>query len=165
MMQGYETQPYKVVKNYDMFELRYYPSVAMVQTESDTESGQNFRKLFQYISGSNESNLKIAMTTPVHMEKKGNKEKMAFVLPSSIEIPPEPQNENVQIVQSKEAYFAAIGYGGYSTKSKSEYYTKILKENLNENKLKIQGDPILLGYNSPYKFFNRLNEIIIEVAY
>ena len=96
MMQGYETQPYKVVKNYDMFELRYYPSVAMVQTESDTESGQNFRKLFQYISGSNESNLKIAMTTPVHMEKKGNKEKMAFVLPSSIEIPPEPQNKNVQ---------------------------------------------------------------------
>jgi len=99
------------------------------------------------------------------MEKKGNKEKMAFVLPSSIEIPPEPQNKNVQIIQSKEAYFAAIGYGGYSTKGKSEYYTKILKENLNENKLKIQGDPILLGYNSPYKFFNRLNEIIIEVAY
>jgi hypothetical protein len=64
MLQGYESQPFKMIKSYDNFEIRYYPSVAMVQTQSSPGSEQNFRKLFQYISGSNESNLKIAMTTP-----------------------------------------------------------------------------------------------------
>ena len=75
MSQGYESQPYKLIKDFEVFEIRYYPSVHMVQTESTETSGNNFSKLFQYISGSNESNLKIAMTTPVHMEKKGGKER------------------------------------------------------------------------------------------
>ena len=46
MIQGYETQPYDLIKTYDDFEIRYYPSVAMVQTESSPGSEQNFRKLF-----------------------------------------------------------------------------------------------------------------------
>ena len=165
MIQGYETQPYELVKSYATFELRFYPSVAMVQTESNPGSEQNFRKLFRYISGSNASNLKIAMTTPVHMEKSEDTNKMAFVLPASIENPPAPQNESVRIIQSKEAYFAAIEYGGYSNSVKTKYYTQQLQKSLKKNKIKVVGLPVVLGYNSPYKFFNRRNEIIIEVAY
>jgi len=165
MLQGYDSQPFKMIKSYDNFEIRYYPSVAMVQTQSSPGSEQNFRKLFQYISGSNESNLKIAMTTPVHMEKTAGNEKMSFVLPSNIKQAPSPQNKSVKIIQSKEAYFAAIEYGGYSNTSKVNYYTKLLQESLEENKIKFTGPPVVLGYNSPYKFFNRRNEIIIEIDY
>jgi len=165
MSQGYETQPYKLIKDFEVFEIRYYPSVHMVQTESTETSGNNFSKLFQYISGSNESNLKIAMTTPVHMEKKGGEEKMAFVIPSSIKTPPEPQNENVRLIQSKAAYFAALKYSGYTNKAKSDFYTEKLREHINNKGLKILGEAVVLGYNSPYKFFNRLNEIIIEIDY
>ncbi|MDA7777682.1 heme-binding protein [Flavobacteriaceae bacterium] len=164
MTQGYETQPYEVIDLYDDFELRYYPSVAMVQTESSPGSEQNFRALFQYISGSNESKLKIAMTTPVHMEKTEGKNKMAFVLPSNLKEPPTPKNKNVQIIRSKAAHFAAIEYGGYSNSNKSKYYTKLLQESLSQNGIKRVGSPIVLGYNSPYKFINRRNEIIIEVV-
>tara|TARA_B100001175_G_scaffold310858_1_gene314493 strand:+ start:358 stop:861 length:504 start_codon:yes stop_codon:yes gene_type:complete len=163
MIQGYETQPYNLIKTYDDFEIRYYPSVAMVKTESSPGAEQNFRKLFQYISGSNESGLKIAMTTPVHMEKTEGKNKMAFVLPSSLKSPPSPKNKNVEIVRSKEAYFAAIQYGGYSNISKVKFYTDLLKKSLGQNGIKVNGSPIILGYNSPYKFFNRRNEIMIEV--
>ena len=163
MIQGYETQPYNLIKTYDDFEIRYYPSVAMVKTESSPGSEQNFRKLFQYISGSNESGLKIAMTTPVHMEKTEGKNKMAFVLPSSLKSPPSPKNKNVKIVRSKEAYFAAIQYGGYSNISKVKLYTDLLKKSLAQNGIKVNSSPIILGYNSPYKFFNRQNEIMIEV--
>lgn len=165
MTQGYESQPYELIKNYDSFELRYYPSVSMAQTESNPGSEQNFRKLFKYISGSNESNLKIAMTKPVHMEKVEGKNKMSFVLPSGIETPPSPTNENIRIIQSKEAYFAAIRYGGYSNISMAKYYTSLLKESLENNKIVVIGNPIFLGYNSPYKFFNRRNEIVIEVIF
>lgn len=165
MSQGYESQPFKQIKSYDNFDIRYYPTVAMVQTKSSPGSEQNFRKLFQYISGFNESNLKIAMTTPVHLEKTEGSEKMSFVLPSNLEQAPRPQNKSVKIIQSKEAYFAAIEYGGYSNTSKINYYTKLLQESLEKNKIKFKGPPVILGYNSPYKFFNRKNEIIIEVNY
>jgi hypothetical protein len=90
---------------------------------------------------------------------------MSFVLPSNIKQAPSPQNKSVKIIQSKEAYFAAIEYGGYSNASKVNYYTKLLQESLEENKIKFTGPPVVLGYNSPYKFFNRRNEIIIEVDY
>ena len=103
------------------------------------------------------------MTTPVHMEKTEGKNKMAFVLPSSLKSPPSPKNKNVEIVRSKEAYFAAIQYGGYSNISKVKFYTDLLKKSLGQNGIKVNGSPIILGYNSPYKFFNRRNEVMIEV--
>lgn len=165
MLQGYETQPYELIKNYEAFELRYYPSVAMVQTVSNPGSEQNFRRLFRYISGSNETNLKITMTTPVHIEQTESKNKMAFVLPSNLKKPPSPSHAAVELIQSKEAYFAAIQYAGYSNSSKVRYHTNLLKESLEQLGIKVIGNPIVLGYNSPYKFYNRRNEIIIEVLY
>ena len=64
IMQGYETQPYKVVSSFNEIEIRYYPSVKLVETESVSEENQNFSRLFRYISGANNNNQKIAMTTP-----------------------------------------------------------------------------------------------------
>ena len=67
-MQGYETQPYQVIDTIEAIEIRYYPSVKLVQTESLSEENQNFSRLFRYITGANNTNQKIDMTTPVHMK-------------------------------------------------------------------------------------------------
>lgn len=165
MTQGYETQPYQVIKKYDRFELRYYPPAQMVTAESPLSSNQNFNLLFQYISGANADNLKIPMTTPVHMSQNSGQKKMSFVLPKQLTEPPLPKNQRVQLTQSKATYFVAIQYGGYSNSTKTAYYTDALKKALLEEGFKPLGTPINLGYNSPYKFFNRRNEILFEVDF
>ena len=165
-MQSYESQPYEVVASFEAFEIRYYPSVKLVQTESNVGSNINFNRLFRYISGANKNNQKIAMTTPVHMQNDNTKQRMAFVLPASFnEKPPPPTSKDIQIVSSKSGYYAAIRYGGYSNVEKVNYYTQQLQQHLSNQQIETIGGPVVLGYNAPYKFFNRKNEIIIEVTY
>tara|TARA_A100001011_G_C14306885_1_gene843573 strand:- start:675 stop:1220 length:546 start_codon:yes stop_codon:yes gene_type:complete len=165
-MQGYETQPYQVIDTIEAIEIRYYPSVKLVQTESLSEENQNFSRLFRYISGANNTNQKIAMTTPVHMKSENKSQKMAFVLPASFnENPPKPVSDQVKIISSKAGYFAAIRYGGYSNVEKVKYFTDKLQKTLNTINIESLGIPTLLGYNAPYKFYNRRNEIIIEITY
>ena len=37
-------------------------------------------------------------------------------------------------------------------------------ESLKDNDIEIIGNPIVLVYNSPYKIFNRKNEILIKIS-
>ena len=73
--QGYETQKYEVIKQIEDIEIRFYPPSLMAKVDS----GGGFSKLFQYISGKNDKNQKIAMTTPVHMTNENNKSTMVFL--------------------------------------------------------------------------------------
>ena len=75
-----ETQSYEVLKNIDGCEIRFYPPVMMAKYTSDN-GRSGFGKLFKYISGNNDGETKISMTTPVHMEKSESENSMAFVLP------------------------------------------------------------------------------------
>ena len=77
MGQKYETQPFRVVKNLQGLEIRYYPPVMKIQSDN------NFGDLFGYISGKNQDKAKIAMTTPVYMKDSDGQEVMEFVLPNS----------------------------------------------------------------------------------
>jgi hypothetical protein len=139
--------------------------MASYLSESNNSSG--FRYLFRYISGANESQTKISMTTPVHMEKtlKGNS--MAFVLPRKFqpETTPSPQESKVQIHQSEEGYFAAIRYSGYTNVTKEKKFTEQLEKSLKSEGIKIMGRPVVLVYNSPYNFINRRNEICIPIEW
>ena len=62
--QSYETQKYNLIDKSDDFEIRYYPKSIKARVVSTSNSNNNFRKLFSYISGNNKTNEKIAMTTP-----------------------------------------------------------------------------------------------------
>ena len=159
--QDTEIQPYEVIKAIDSVEIRFYPSATLVQTSG----GNNFGKLFRYISGSNESEEKIAMTAPVYMSE--DKSEMAFVMPLDVHQKgaPEPMGKNVSLRITEPRYVAAIRYGGYTNASKEATYTKRLMKALEDNSIEAKGAVEFLGYDSPYKFYNRRNEVMVEIAY
>ncbi len=159
--QDTEIQPYEVVKILNEVEVRYYPSATLVETNGDN----NFGKLFQYISGNNEGSEKIAMTAPVYMSE--DKSEMAFVMPLEVHEKgaPTPKGKNVNLRITEPRHVAAIRYGGYTNASKEAAHKKQLLETLEANGIEPLGDVEFLGYDSPYKFYNRRNEVIVKVSY
>lgn len=163
-IQGYETQAYNVVERIDAIEIRYYPSAMKVKVESPLARNRNFNALFRYISGNNEANEKIAMTTPVYMRNTSKRQTMEFVLPAKFkDEAPQPRGAGVEVYQSEPGYFAAIRYSGYSNASKEKNYTQALLTILSKANKKVTGSPVVLSYDAPYKFYNRRNEILVEV--
>ena len=159
--QNTEIQSYQVIKEIDSVEIRFYPSATLVQTSG----GNNFGKLFRYISGSNESKEKIAMTAPVYLNQ--DKSEMAFVMPLDVHQKgaPKPISENISLYVTEPRYVAAIRYGGYTNSSKEAIHTKRLMKALELKGIETKGDIEFLGYDSPYKFYNRRNEVMMEIVY
>ena len=161
-----ETQYYEVLKNIAGCEIRFYPPVMMAKYTSDN-GRSGFGKLFKYISGNNDGETKISMTTPVHMEKSESENSMAFVLPKSFnkENAPKPNDASLVVYESDSRHYAAIEYSGYTDEVKEKENTDKLKKILNEQNIEIVGDSKILVYNSPYKIVFRRNEILIPISY
>ncbi len=159
-------QPYKIIENIAGSEIRYYPAVMMAKHKSKNP-GKGFGKLFNYISGNNNTETKIAMTTPVHIKKSQAENSMTFVLPKKFNInnAPLPNDNSLEVFEGGKGYFAAIKYSGYTNESKEKVFAEKLKSVLKELDIKVSGEPVILVYNSPYKLINRRNEIIIPVIY
>ena len=166
VMAQVEMQSYSVIQKISEAEIRFYPPVMMAKhTSGSQDSG--FGKLFGYISGNNTDNTKIAMTTPVHMEKKTAENSMAFVLSKkfSDHNTPQPIDPSLKVFEDRGGYFAAIKYSGYTSASKEKKYTETLQKILNKEKITPSGTPKILVYNSPYKIINRRNEILIPIKF
>lgn len=163
----YETQKYDVIVSDDDFEIRFYHSSLKAKVVSNRNANGNFYKLFQFISGNNSKGEKIAMTTPVYMKNDERSNTMEFVMPSSynIESISKPNDESIEIYESQPKYFACIRYGGYSNSKKFNMYSKKLIEKLSGLNIKTVGDLFYVSYNSPYKVFNRRNEVMAEIEY
>ena len=165
MSQKYETQEYEVVDEIDKIEIRYYPSAPMIRVSSNQSRNNNFGKLFRYIAGNNNNEVKIAMTTPVYMSDQSKT--MEFVLPKKFlsgEIPV-PNDNDLEAYISKPKYYAAIKYSGYSNNKKEENYRQELVNALQHSNLKILSEYFVLSYDAPTKFYNRRNEILIQVDF
>jgi hypothetical protein len=167
-----EKQKYRVVKIEEGFEIRFYPKAMFATIQS---SGTNykqvassgFRKLAGYIFGGNDQRKSIAMTAPVRMEMSGNGSSMSFVMPEKYDATslPKPKDATVQIKESKESYEAVIAFGGYANDEKIIDYTNKLVALLNKKNIKIVGGYNFLGYNAPFEFFGRKNEISIPIEW
>jgi len=103
----------------------------------------------------------------VYMKNNDNSNTMEFVMPSSykLESISKPNDDSVVLYESKAKHFACVRYGGYSNSSKFESNSKKLIEKLSELNIKTVGDLFYVSYNSPYKVFNRRNEVMIEIEY
>jgi SOUL heme-binding protein len=167
-----ETQKYRVVKKEDGFEIRFYPKATFATIRS---SGSNykqvasggFRKLAGYIFGGNDQNKSIAMTAPVRMEMSEKGSAMSFVMPEKYDMAslPKPKDATVEIKQSEPVYAAVITFGGYANDEKINDYNNKLVALLEKKKIKIIGRFNFLGYNAPFQFIGRKNEISIPIEW
>ena len=105
------------------------------------------------------------MTAPVHMDINDSMSAMSFVMPSAYENKtlPAPNDSNVILEKSKAEYVAVIKFSGYATDTKIEHYSKQLKSILIERGISFHGNFRFLGYNPPYQFIGRRNEIIVSI--
>lgn len=167
-----ETQVYRVIKTEKDFEIRFYPPATLATVTSSAKlykelSSPGFRKLANYIFGGNQSNTSISMTTPVHMDINDTASTMSFVMPSAYtkDNLPRPNDPNVIISTSSEDYVAAIRFSGYASDSEIKKYSTKLREALIANGIEFYGNFRFLGYNAPYQFWGRRNEIIVSIRW
>lgn len=165
-----EKQKYKLVHSEKEFEIRYYPSatLATVYTTANSYkqiSTPGFRKLANFIFGGNETNTKISMTSPVHMDINQNMSAMSFVMPSKYEEQrlPAPNDASVILEKSEAEYVAVRRFRGYASDAKISSYSEKLKSALDHQGITYRGNFRFLGYNPPYQFIGRKNEIIVSI--
>jgi hypothetical protein len=182
-----EEQPFEVVRRYDGFELRRYPShvVAEVSVELPFEQAGNaaFRYLFGYITGQNRSRTSVAMTAPVvqsggaaqkvamtapvvqHSTQEGGYA-VAFVLPASMteETAPEPTDPRV-LIRTVPARLAAVTrYSGRWSQDAYERHCTSLRKAIEAEGLEAVGTPRFARFDPPFKpWFLRHNEVAIDV--
>ena len=165
-----ESQPYTVVRTEKDFEIRFYPAATMAMITSSAKSykelgNSGFKKLAGYIFGGNKTKEKIAMTTPVHMDINQTSSTMSFVMPRqySKDNLPIPNDSNVAIKIIQQEYVAVIKFAGYASENDIKNYSKKLENALKEASISYYGHFRFLGYNPPFQFIGRRNEIIISV--
>jgi len=164
-----EQLSYTVIKKFDKFEIRKYDSalfssVKLSKKGYKKSSSEGFGILAGYIFGENDSNKKIAMTSPVMMEL-GDTSKMMFMVPKNynLENLPNPKNSKIVFEKQEEKIIAAIRFDGWADDEKIEKYKSILMDELTKEKLNFINKFIVLGYNPPYEVMNRRNEVLVEL--
>lgn len=166
-----EKYQYEVVKEYDDFEVRKYQaalfsSVDLSGDSYESNSGTGFRILAGYIFGGNQTGEKIAMTSPVAMQLNDANRKMSFMVPSNYDKKrlPTPNNESIYFEEKKECMMAAIRFGGWANDKKIEAHVSKLKKYLEKEGLAHKNNFSYFGYNPPYEFVNRRNEVVVELS-
>jgi DNA gyrase inhibitor GyrI len=164
---------YQVVKTIDQIEIRRYPKL-LLATVSGLADNDAFGILFNYISVSNRKNKKVVMNAPMLTSEKiemtapviTSETKMSFVMPANYSISniPKPKNPQVIIEEMPAANLAVIRFKGYASPKDVNKYKDQLFKILEKNKIRTQGEPVLMRYNSPFApGFIRRNEIGIKV--
>jgi len=128
----------------------------------------NFRKLFNYISGKNDTQEKIKMTTPVTQVEKDGNMSMQFYLPSKFnsENVPNPSKEDVKIVNIEGGYYAVLRYSGRASDKNFLKHKEFLEKELKKNNISIISPPIRATYDSPFTLpMNRRNEAMFKVKF
>jgi hypothetical protein len=165
-----EEQPYQVIKVYDSFEVRFYPSATIASINSNAKTykdlgSSGFRKLANYIFGGNKDNKSIAMTAPVYMDINDTQSTMSFVMPKSYNSKnlPNPNDPTITIKETESVYVAVIKFSGFASDLKIKEHTEKLKKQLLEKQISFYGNFSYLGYNPPFQLVNRRNEILVNI--
>jgi hypothetical protein len=165
-----ETQPYEIIRSESEIEIRAYPSVITASYLMKTigyknSAGKGFRTLANYIFGENNTNSKIAMTAPVHMEMTDSTTRMHFMMPAeySMEDLPMPSDASIEIGPTKSKVVAVISFGGYANDDRIASKKSELRAWLDQNNMTYMEPFTFLGYNPPYQVFGRRNEVIVEI--
>ena len=168
-----ETIAYEVTGKTGEIEFRKYPSVVLATVDSDGND-TGFNLLFAFITGSNHTQNKISMTSPVITSRQiamtapvvSDAKSMSFVMPSgkSRDDIPEPLDSRVRITTLPAREVAVIRFKGYAQVEEVEAAEERLLEGLTKVTIEPVGVPILMRYDPPWTpGFLRRNEVAVEI--
>ena len=173
----YEQPIYKVILEQDKFSIRDYSEVIVVETEvvasRRNATSEAFRKLFRYISGNNEANLEISMTSPVAQTltnqdgEIGENWAVRFFLPRSLseENIPKPSETGVAVMKLKAQKYGSVSFKGTQNDKKVSENLAKLEAFIAENDYEVSGPPVYAFYDPPFiPWFLRDNEILLPVV-
>lgn len=182
-----EELAFKVLKHDGAFEVRSYDGHIVAETvvEGSLENAGDraFNKLFQYISGANESRKNIAMTAPVQQKVEGTSIAMtapvgqraegdrwcvSFMMPATftMENVPTPTDPAVVLRAVPPRTMATVRYSGFWSDKGYRRNLKRLESWMSTNNLAAAGEPEWARYNPPFTpWFLRRNEILIPVVH
>lgn len=169
-----ETIPYEITGKAGEIEFRKYPSVVLATVESDgNDSG--FNLLFAFITGSNNTQHKISMTSPVITSRQiamtapvvSDAKSMSFVMPpgQNRDDIPDPLDNRVRVTTLPAREVAVIRFKGYARKDEVESAEERLMDGLKKASVETVGGPFLMRYNPPWTpGFLRRNEVAVEIT-
>lgn len=166
---GYESASYTTVKTDGAFEIRDYPEIVVattVMTNGRKNQNSGFMSLFQYISGKNEAEQKIAMTTPVFAKTGGDRQEMSFVLPDEVAKngAPKANNNNVTVTKREAGRFVVYRYSGRWTEANDKKAREKLAKWAKEQKLTLSSVMEKASYDPPFTPpFMRRNEVLARI--
>jgi hypothetical protein len=183
-----ETPNYNVLYEDAGIEYRQYSPYLVAETIVLDASGykasgnEGFRRLFKYITGTNEAAASITMTAPVSRTNSGEKismtspvernqtqagEVVSFMLPSqyTLESAPLPRDGRVKVKRIPSKIVATIRYRGRWTDANYQEYRAKLLAGIKDQGLKAIGNVQSALYDAPYvPPFMRRNEVMVEVG-
>ena len=165
---GLESPEYRVVQQDDAFEIREYQSFYVAATAMDNPDpmeGNSFMRLFGYISGENEDEEKIAMTTPVLRTEASGTQQMGFVVPKDVADAGIPASTGeVDIVNISGGKFAVYRFSGDWDDTRLEEAKKELQGWMAARDLRAIGSPIIANYDPPITpSFLKRNEVMVRI--
>lgn len=164
---GVEQAPYQTVLKDGSFELRDYPALSLATTPMNAESmNGGFGRLFRFITGANERQEEIAMTTPVLIETGPATRTMSFVMPEKTRSQgvPTPTSQEVQLRQLPAERRAVLRFPGGTRRENEIQASEQLRTWITQRGLRPQSSPIFAYYDPPWTPIPmRRNEVMIRV--
>ncbi len=171
--QAIESLAFKVVDSQQNVEIRQYAEHMLATVRVSAEFGeagsQAFRPLFNYISGENAGEEKIAMTAPVlqQLDTQSDQWLVSFVMPSEFDDTslPVPSSDIVSVSMQPSLLMAALQYRGGWSQSRYEEHEQKLMKTLGDLQLSACGEPRWARHDPPFMpWFMRKNEILIPLC-
>ncbi len=183
---SYEQPDYTVLYENGEVEYRQYEPYLVSETVIENSDGvkdggnEGFRRLFKYITGANQGQAKISMTTPVsqapsekismtapvQQSESAAGWRVSFMLPTeyTLETAPVPTDSRVYIREVPGRLMAVLQFSGRWTEKNYTRRQAELMESVSAASINAIGEMQRAAYNAPFSLpFMRRNEVMIPV--